>query len=170
MNASPAPSPPPRHHLAQVNLARMRAPLDSPVMAGFVSRLAEINALGDRSPGFVWRFQSEAGNATYLRPYDDDRIIFNLTVWESPDALKNFVYRSDHARVMTRRAQWFEPMTEAFLALWWIPAGHLPSVDEAKQRLEHLRALGPTAHAFTFRQLFLAPTPDGASPVSRSIP
>lgn len=145
------------HHLAQVNIARMLAPLDSPVMAGFVARLDEINALADRDPGFVWRFQSETGNATYLRPYDDDRILFNLSVWSSPDALKTFVYRGDHARVMAQRAQWFEHLTEAMLALWWIPTGHQPTVEEAKARLEHLRAHGPTAHAFTFRQSFPAP-------------
>jgi heme-degrading monooxygenase HmoA len=147
----------PSHHLAQVNIARMREPLDSPVMAGFVARLDELNALAEKSPGFVWRFQMENGNATYLRPYDDDRIIFNLSVWESPDALKAYVYRGAHGEAFRQRAEWFEHMTDAVLALWWVPAGHHPTAEEAKQRLETLRANGPTAAAFTYRQLFPAP-------------
>lgn len=145
-------------HLAQVNIARMLAPLDSPVMAGFVAKLDEFNALADRSPGFVWRFQSESGNATYLRPYDDDRIIFNLSVWQTPDHLKAYVYRTGHADMIRQRQQWFEHSDEAILALWWIPAGHLPAVDEAKNRLAHLRQHGATAHAFSFRQIFPAPS------------
>ena len=143
--------------LAQVNIARMVAPLDSPVMAGFVAKIDEFNALADRSPGFVWRFQSDAGNATYLRPYDDERIIFNLSVWQSPDALKAYVYRTGHADLVRQRQQWFEHSDQAILALWWIPAGHIPTVEEAKERLGHLRTLGPTPRAFSFRQLFPPP-------------
>jgi hypothetical protein len=141
-------------HLAQVNIARMVAPLDSPVMAGFVAKIDEFNALADRSPGFVWRFQGASGNATYLRPYADERIIFNLSVWQSPDVLKAYVYRTGHADLVRQRQQWFEHGDQAILALWWIPAGHIPSVDEAKDRLEHLRTHGPTARAFSFRQIF----------------
>ncbi|MEO5957740.1 MAG: DUF3291 domain-containing protein [Opitutaceae bacterium] len=149
---------PPTFHLAQVNIAQMRAPLDSPVMAGFVARLEEINGLADGLPGFVWRFQNENGNATYLRPYDDDRILFNLSVWSSPDTLKDFVYRTAHAELLRQRAQWFDQMTEAWTALWWISVGHFPSVPEAKARLDRLRANGPSAHAFTFRHPFPPPT------------
>jgi hypothetical protein len=145
-------------HLTQVNIARMVAPLDSPVMAGFVARLDELNQLADRSPGFVWRFQSDSGNATYLRPYDDDRIIFNLSVWESADHLKAYVYRTAHADMIRQRAQWFESSDQSPLALWWIPAGTLPTVDEAKARLAHLRQHGPSAHAFGFRQVFPPPS------------
>jgi len=141
-------------HLAQVNIARMHAPLDDPIMAGFVARLAEINALADGSPGFVWRLQTEEGNATYLRPYDDDRILFNLSVWESIDQLKHYVYRTAHAGVMQQRQQWFEKFTGMYMALWWVNAGHIPSVSEAKQRLEHLQQNGDTAHAFTFKRTF----------------
>jgi hypothetical protein len=147
----------PLWHLAQVNIARMVAPLDSPVMAGFVAKIDEFNALADRSPGFVWRFQGDAGNATYLRPYEDDRIIFNLSVWQSPDALKAYVYRTGHADLVRQRQQWFEHSDQAILALWWIPAGHLPAVEEAKDRLQHLRTHGPTAQAFSFRQPFPPP-------------
>jgi heme-degrading monooxygenase HmoA len=141
-------------HLAQVNIARMKAPLDSPAMAGFVSRLDEINALADGSPGFVWRLQTDAGNATYLRPYDDERIIVNVSVWESVDALRAYVYHSRHIEVLRQRHEWFEKLEGMYLALWWVPAGHRPSVDEAKKRLAHLAEQGPTPFAFTFRALF----------------
>lgn len=146
-------------HLAQVNVARMKAPLESPTMASFVARLDEINALADRSPGFVWRLQTDAGNATYLRPYDDERILVNLSVWESAEALQDYVYRSAHAEVLRQRHEWFERFGGAQMALWWVPAGHRPSVDEAKQRLAVLAAKGATPLAFTFRERF-PPDPD----------
>lgn len=141
------------YHLAQVNIARMKAPLESSVMSGFVARIEEINALADTSPGFVWRLQTDAGDATYLRPYDDDRILFNLSVWETVDALKDYVYRSAHAELLRSRRSWFEHFAGAYAALWWVPAGHHPSVDEAKQRLAHLEANGPSHFAFTFKSL-----------------
>ena len=141
-------------HLAQVNIARMNDVLDSPVMAGFVARLDELNALADTSHGFVWRLQTGEGNATYLRPYDDERIIFNLSVWESLEDLRAYVYRSAHVDVLRQRHEWFEAFEGAYLALWWIPAGHQPTVDEAKQRLAHLAARDPTPFAFTFRSPF----------------
>jgi heme-degrading monooxygenase HmoA len=143
-------------HLAQVNIARMKAPLDSPTMAGFVARLDEINALADRSPGFVWRLQDDAGNATGIRAYEDESIVFNLSVWESVEALKAYAYHTAHAELLRQRSLWFEKFAGAFLALWWVPAGHRPSVDEAKQRLAHLEAKGPSPFAFTFRELFPA--------------
>jgi hypothetical protein len=141
-------------HLAQVNIARARGPLESATMAGFVARLDEINALADRSPGFVWRLQTEAGNATYLRPYEDDRILFNLSVWETVEALRAYVYRTAHAEVLRQRHEWFSRFEAPYLALWWVPAGHRPSVDEAKQRLARLAQDGPTPFAFTFRSLY----------------
>jgi hypothetical protein len=140
--------------LAQVNIARMKAPLESPVMAGFVARLDEINALADRSSGFVWRLQTGEGNATYLRPYGDDRILFNLSVWESIEHLRDYVYRSAHVEVLRNRDEWFNKFESAYLALWWVPAGHRPSVDEAKKRLAHLAQHGPTPFAFTFKVTF----------------
>lgn len=141
-------------HAAQVNIARMKAPLDDPIMAGFVERLAEVNALADASPGFVWRLQTDAGNATYLRPYDDDRILVNLSVWESIGDLKNYVYKSAHAEVLRRKREWFEAFAGSYLAIWWVPAGHRPGVDEAKTRLAHLQAHGPSPFAFTFKAVF----------------
>ena len=143
-----------KYHLAQVNIARMAFPLDSAEMAEFVALLAPINALADASPGFVWRLQSEAGNATYLRPYDDDRILFNMSVWTSLDALVEYVYRSGHAGTMRRRRQWFARMDSPSTALWWVPESHFPTVVEAKRRLEYLERHGPTPFAFTFRQHF----------------
>ncbi|HTS24101.1 MAG TPA: DUF3291 domain-containing protein [Casimicrobiaceae bacterium] len=142
--------------LAQVNIARMKSALEDPAMAGFVARLDEINALADRSPGFVWRLQTAQGNATYLRPYDDDRILFNMSVWESLEHLKRYVYDSVHVEVLRQRQAWFERFSGAYVALWWVPKGHLPGIDEAKQRLAHLDAHGPTAFAFTFGRPFPA--------------
>jgi heme-degrading monooxygenase HmoA len=137
--------------LAQINIARALAPLDSPQLAEFVGQLDAINALADGSPGFVWRLQTEAGNAAYLRPYDDDRVLVNMSVWRSLDELRAFVYKSAHTGVMRRREEWFSRFGATYQALWWVPPGHRPSVDEAKARLAHLEAHGPTALAFTFK-------------------
>jgi Domain of unknown function (DUF3291) len=141
-------------HLAQVNIGRTRAPLDDPTMAGFVARLDEINALADRSPGFVWRLQGAEGNATYLQPYEDDRILFNMSVWKSLDDLRSYVYHTAHAELLRQRQDWFEKFDNAILALWWVPVGHVPSVPEAKDRLQRLATEGPTPLAFTFRSPF----------------
>ena len=137
--------------LAQLNIARMTAPLESPLMAGFVARLDEINHLADAAPGFIWRLQTEAGDATALRPFDPDLLV-NLSVWADLESLANFVYRTAHTEVMRQRRSWFSQEPEATLVLWWIPGGELPSVDQAAERLALLRRHGPTARAFTFRQ------------------
>lgn len=144
-------------HLAQVNIARLRAPMESALLADFVAALEPINALADGAPGFVWRLQTEDGDATALRVFDDEMMIVNLSVWESVDALADFVYRSDHLSVLRRRNEWFHQLGQAVMALWWVPAAHLPTVDEAKARLRHLDEHGPTAEAFTFRAPFPAP-------------
>jgi len=146
-------------HLAQINIGRMRAPLDSPVMSGFMSRLDEINALADRSEGFVWRLQGAEGNNTYLRPYEDERIIVNMSVWETVEQLRAFTHGTAHAELLRERRNWFEKFDRVFLALWWIPAGHIPSIGEAKERLASLEQHGPTAFAFTLRTSF---PPDAA--------
>jgi hypothetical protein len=145
----------PQWHLAQVNIARMRAPLTDPQMSGFVAGLEPVNALADQSPGFVWRLQSEEGDATAIRPYDDQSILINLSVWESIDALKSFVYGTLHGQLMRQREKWFEWMNETFIALWWIPAGTIPTVQEAKARLDYLRAHGESHFAFSFKKPFL---------------
>lgn len=149
------------YHLAQINIGRLLAPLDDPLLAEFVANLDPINALADRSPGFVWRFQTADGNATSLRPYDDEQMIINFSVWESADALHDYVYKSTHAEIMRKRRQWFEKMGEMHMALWWVPAGHIPTWQEAKERLEHLQQHGETDRAFTFRNVF--PGPQGES-------
>ena len=150
----------PRFHLAQVNIGRFRAPLESPVMEGFRRQLDPINALADASPGFVWRLQTEDGNATAIRPYpNDDLMAINMSVWESLEALQQFVYKSGHVRTLRERHQWFEPIEGPILALWWIPAGQIPTVTDARERLDHLKVHGPTPYAFTFRTPF--PAPDG---------
>ena len=149
------------YHLAQINIGRLRAPIDDPQIAGFVARLDEINALAESSPGYVWRLKTSVGNATELRPYDDQLIIVNMSVWESPEALRDYVYRSAHTDVMRQRRQWFERFAGMYYALWWVPIGHEPSIHEAKQRLDELQANGDTPRAFTFAKLFPAP---GAGP------
>jgi hypothetical protein len=151
-------------HLAQVNIGRFRGPIDSPVMEGFRAQLDPINALADQSPGFIWRLQTEDGNATAVRPYaGDDLMAINMSVWDSLEALQQFVYKSHHVRTLRDRDQWFEPIEGPILALWWIPSGHTPTVKEAVERLAHLKIHGPTPHAFTFRTPF--PPPDGEAEV-----
>jgi Domain of unknown function (DUF3291) len=147
------------HHLAQMNIGRLLAPLESQQLAGFVAALEPVNARAERTPGFVWRLQTEDGDATAIRPFDDDMIVINMSVWESVEALADFAYRSEHTPVMRQRAQWFERMAEAYLVLWWVPAGHRPTVEEGKQRLARLRRYGPSPEAFTLRSPFPAPIP-----------
>ena len=157
----------PGWHLAQVNVARLVAPLTDPAMADFVANLAPINALADSSPGFVWRFQTEDGDATAVRPYDDDRIIINFSVWEDLNALREFVYRGAHAGVMKRRREWFERVADPYVALWWVPAGHHPTLAEAVARMELLKANGPSAAAFTLQTVH--PPPDTRSSSTSSL-
>jgi hypothetical protein len=146
-------------HLAQLNVARLRAPLDSPELADFVSWLDPINALADAAPGFVWRLQTDDGDATSIRVLDDDMIIVNMSVWESVDRLSDFVYRSEHKTVFARRKEWFERIDEIYLVCWWISSRDIPTVDDAIGRLELLRTRGPSADAFTLKSPFAAPAP-----------
>jgi hypothetical protein len=146
----------PVHHLAQINIARMRAPLNAPIMKGFVDQLVEVNQTAEASPGFVWRLKSEEGDATSIRAYEDELILVNMSVWESIESLREFTYRSHHAGMFRDRQQWFERSDGAQLALWWIPVGHIPTVEEGKGRLALLGKLGPTQEAFTFKQSFAA--------------
>jgi hypothetical protein len=143
------------YHLAQLNVGRMLGPLDSPVMAEFVAQLPLVNAVADRSDGFVWRLTE----ATEVRPYDDPLILINLSVWQSVETLKAFAYKSGHQTSLRDRTKWFERPQEAHLALWWIPAGHIPSVREAVDRLEFRRTHGDTAVAFSFSKPY--PEPEG---------
>ena len=143
------------YQLAQVNIGRVKAPVEDPLMAGFVSRLDEINALADRSPGFVWRLQTSVGNATYFRPYpEDDRILINMSVWESIAALRHYVYKTAHAELLRQRESWFEKFAGSYTALWWVPSGHRPGMDEATKRLAYLEQHGTTQFAFNFKTTF----------------
>jgi len=154
-------------HLAQVNIGRIRAPLATPLLAGFVARLDEINALAEQSPGFVWRLQTPEGNATALRPYDDERILINMSVWESVGHLRDFVFGSRHRELLQQRRDWFEKFEGVYAALWWVPPGHRPSIEEAKERLAHLAEKGPTPCAFSFRDPFPAVSePASEAPVA----
>ncbi|MER7170345.1 DUF3291 domain-containing protein [Streptomyces mesophilus] len=146
--------------LAQVNIGRFVAPADSPEIAGFVSKLEEINALADRSPGFVWRLVDGSGmDAMGLRPDSrDDRLQINCSVWESIEALKDYVYRSAHLAMLARRREWFERLGEAHQAMWWVPAGHRPTVAEAMAKVAWIREHGPGPQAFDFRDPYPAPT------------
>jgi hypothetical protein len=145
------------YQLAQVNIARMLAPLTDPLMAGFVAELDAINALADNSPGFLWRLQTPEGNATNLRPYEDDLILVNLSLWASLADLNTFVYKSRHRQVLQQRQQWFQRFDGPYVALWWVPSGHIPSVEEAKERLAYLSAYSETSYAFSFKKLFPPP-------------
>ncbi len=143
--------------VAQVNIALPLEPLTSARLADFVDRLEPVNALADAAPGFVWRLQTESGDATGVQVSDDPLLIVNLTVWESVEALESFAYRqATHLAVLRRRREWFERHIEAPTALWWVAAGHIPTLDEALDRLATLRARGPSPQAFTFRERFPA--------------
>ena len=156
--------------VAQVNIGRLVAPLDSPQLADFVAMLDPVNAVADTAPGFVWRLQTEDGNSTALRAFEDDAegadggILLNMSVWETVEDLAAFAYGDAHRVVLRRRREWFEQLKDAYMAVWWIPRGHIPTIHEAEERVQHLRAHGPTPYAFTIRVHF--PSPDsGAAPL-----
>jgi heme-degrading monooxygenase HmoA len=155
------------YQIAQLNVGRAVAPLDDPQLADFMAWLAGINALAERSPGFVWRLQGDNGNNTGLKVSEDPQFIVNLSVWESIDDLHAFTYRSNHKGVFARRYDWFERATGPNMVVWWVPAGTRPDVAEALDRLRRLAELGPTAEAFTFKERFPPPgARDEAEPAS----
>jgi len=146
-----------KYYLAQINVADAVAEMDADEMSGFVSRLDEINALADQSAGFIWRLQSEEGDATSLRVFENPLMLVNVSVWESIDALKSYVYKSVHVELIHDRDAWFSKMGQAHMALWWIPEGHIPSMEEAREKLEHIREHGPGPEAFSFGRPFAHP-------------
>lgn len=143
-----------QYHLAQINIARLKAPLDDPLMQDFVAGLEPINALADAAPGFVWRLQDGSGDATSLRPYPDDYLIVNMSVWNSVESLRQFTYKTAHVAYVRQRKLWFEKLDQPIYALWWLPAGQIPTVAEGKTRLEHLLQHGDSPTAFTFGKIF----------------
>jgi Domain of unknown function (DUF3291) len=156
----------PQWELAQLNIGTTVAPLDSEQLAGFVEALAPVNAIADGAPGFVWRLQDEAGDATSFRAFGDENVLVNMSVWASVEALGDYVYRSAHVEIMRRRREFFVKLEQAFTVLWWVRAGHRPTLVEAEQRLLALRANGSTPYAFTFREPF--PAPDSEDAVAAS--
>jgi Domain of unknown function (DUF3291) len=145
-----------RYELAQLNIATLLMPLEAPGMKDFVDNLDRVNALAEGSPGFQWRLTGDGNDATSLRPFGDD-VIVNMSVWRDVAVLNEFVFKSAHVEIMRRRKEWFARMADAYMVLWWVPQGHRPTVEEAKVKLDHLRAFGPTSEAFNFRNAFAAP-------------
>ncbi len=152
----------PVYELAQLNVGVIKGPMDSPVMADFAANLDRINALAEQSAGFVWRLQTDEGDATAIRPFENQNLLVNMSVWTDVESLTRYVYTSAHVELMRRRREWFERMDEAFMVLWWVLEGHRPGIEEGMERLEALRVSGPTADGFTFRRLF--PPPGAALP------
>jgi len=150
------------YQLAQVNIGRLKAPLDSAQLKDFVDNLDPVNADADAADGFVWRLEDETGDATDIAVFGDEWLIINMSVWRDAEALKAYMYQGRHREMLARRREWFERLEEALTALWWVPAGHRPTVAEAEERLLHLRAHGPTDYAFTLRTSF---PPGEARPV-----
>ena len=147
----------PGYELAQLNIGIIKGAMDSPVMADFAAGLARINALAERSPGYIWRLQTEEGDATAIRPFENENLLVNMSVWRDVDALRRYVYHSEHVELMRRRREFFERMPQAFLVLWWVPSGHRPDITEAMTRLAMLRERGAGPLAFTFREPWPAP-------------
>ena len=139
-----------KYQLAQINIALAQDSIESGVMKGFVDRLEEINSLADKSPGFVWRLQSEEGDATSFQVFDDSLMLINISVWEDIESLKKFVYKSMHVELIQDREAWFHKMVKAHQALWWVPYGHIPSIEEGKEKLDYLQQNGPSKTAFSF--------------------
>lgn len=141
--------------IAQVNIALPVVPLTEPELEWFVDALEPVNAVADAAPGFRWRMQTEDGDATAVRAFGDDRLIVNMSVWSSLEALGDFVYRNPaHVAVLRRKREGFSRLGRAHQVLWWVPTGHRPTVAEAEDRLADLRDNGPTPRAFTFRTTF----------------
>jgi Domain of unknown function (DUF3291) len=155
--------------LAQLNVARLLAPINSPQLADFVAALDEVNALADAAPGFRWRLQDESGNATAVRPWGAD-VIVNMSVWDSVDSLRAYVYAAGHVEVLRRRREWFVRVDSSHLVLWWVPAGHRPTLVEARERLAELDRSGPTPKAFTLREPFGRPTAGSTTPTDPTTP
>jgi len=144
-------------HLAQMNIAQGKALMDSAEMSEFVALLDEINQLADEAPGFIWRLQDANGSAVSICAFNDPKVLVNMSVWQDQQSLFNYVYKTAHSKVMSRRKEWFDHMKDAYQVLWWIDAGTIPTVEEAKVRLNSLRENGPTTFAFNFKNTFPQP-------------
>lgn len=145
------------YHLAQLNIGKLRYPIDHPEVAEFADNLDKINALAEDSKGFVWRLKDDSGNATGIKAFDDPLIIVNMSVWETLGNLKAFVYKSEHIDFLKKSHLWFERPSSAHMVLWWIKKGHIPTVQEARLRLKDLHNTGESPAAFTFKKTFASP-------------
>lgn len=146
-----------KYYLAQINIALMKAPLEDPIMNEFAMALDEVNTVAEQSPGFVWRLKTSSGNATDIRAYSDPKMLVNVSVWQSVEQLKVYVYKSLHGDFFIRRRNWFQKYQGEHFAMWWIRCGHLPTVEEAKAKLEYLELYGDSPESFTFAKPYLAP-------------
>lgn len=146
-----------KYQIAQINVGRLKATLHDPIMKEFVENIEPINALAEQSKGFVWRLKTEAGNATEIKLFEDNMIIVNISVWKTFEDLKNYTYKSKHTHFLKRRKEWFELFEGFYYAIWWIPKGHVPSIEEAKERLEFLNEHGDSKYSFTFKRTFPQP-------------
>ena len=144
------------YHLAQLNIAKMKYPIGSAEMADFVDNLENINLLADSSPGFVWRLQTEDGDATSIDFFGSD-VLVNMSIWADIESLHAYVYKTVHAKIMSRRKEWFHRVEEAYTVLWWVAEGHIPSLAEAREKIERLKSVGPGPLAFSFKQAYPAP-------------
>ncbi len=140
-------------HLAQLNIARLKHPIDDPRVAGFVDNLDRVNAVAERSGGFVWRLKDETGDATSIRAFDDPAVIVNMSVWQDAETLEHFVWNTVHKQVYRRRAEWFEALGKQHFVMWWVDEGHVPTLQEAGERLDHVEANGDSDHAFGWAHL-----------------
>jgi len=157
-----------QYHLAQVNIGKIIAPMDSPVMAGFADNLDRINSLAEKSDGFIWRLKDDSNNATSIKVFDDDFMLINMSVWKNIDSLYKYVYQSAHTDYLKRRKEWFEKMPEMYMALWYVPETHIPNCAEAIERLFYLRKNGDTAFAFGFKNKFSPEEAAAFSPTDQS--
>ncbi|MEB8433587.1 DUF3291 domain-containing protein [Cocleimonas sp. KMM 6892] len=146
------------YHIAQINIAQAKADKDSEIMSGFISRLDEIHTLADNAPGFIWRLETEDGDDGSVSVFNDPLLLINMSVWRDIDSLRAFVYKSIHIELLQDRDAWFDKMGEMHQTLWWVPAGHIPTIQEGKDKLDQIREFGPTAKAFTFGKKFPSPT------------
>ncbi len=143
-----------KYHIAQLNIGKLLHPMEHPAIAGFKDNLEQINRLAERSQGFIWRLKDDSGNATHIQVFHDPLIIVNMSVWESVETLQSFVYLTEHKKFIQKRHLWFEKLSTPYMAIWWISEGHIPSLEEALDRLNHLIKEGESEYAFTFRNIY----------------
>ncbi len=142
------------YNLAQVNIAKMLAPIDDPIIPDFVNNLDRINTLAEESDGFVWRLKDVEDNATAIQAFEDDTLIINMSVWKNMASLFQFTYKSNHVEIFSRRKEWFSRIKDMHMVFWFVPVGHIPTPKEARERLEFVNKHGETPYAFTFKNKF----------------